>query len=77
MHDPKQWDPDLHHFMTGNADDEVHIREPFFLNVAIPMRRSYLMFKHKDLARADREADKIGAGDWRLACTEWLNRRTK
>lgn len=50
---------------------------PFFRRVASPVYRAWACYKLGSLGEAMEEAMKIEAGDWRRACTEWLDRRIK
>ena len=55
--------------------DEVDYTEPFIRDVAEPMRQAWSLHKVKDYAGALTYAHSIKAEDWRVACTEWLERR--
>lgn len=46
-----------------------------FLNVAFPMIRAHHLYKNKDFFGALRMCDQIGSGDWRIACSQWIERR--
>jgi hypothetical protein len=50
--------------------DHMEFRTPFFNNVVTPMFRAW---RTKNVT----ECANIAASDWRLACTEWFDRRKK
>lgn len=52
----------------------VAYREPLFRDVAQPMYMAW-QFRDKQPGGAIIHAGNIGADDWRVACTDWLNRR--
>jgi hypothetical protein len=64
---------DLYYFMDHpNATAHIY-KDKFFNEVARPMYMAWMDRKNK--TGDGREwADIIAAGDWRLACLEWLNR---
>lgn len=66
------WNVDLHEFLDGGR---VRFREPFFENVAVPIAVAWDYHKSRDYETALRAIDRCHAGDWKLACTEWLKRR--
>lgn len=47
----------------------------YFHEVVVPLIQSYNAYKRKDYDRAIEISHAIRAEDWRLACTEWLERR--
>jgi len=55
--------------------DEMEYTEPFIVGVAQPMREAWSLHKVKDYGAAMAVAHSIQAEDWRVACTEWLERR--
>ena len=74
----RHWDSDLIKFMD-DPDDTDATTDKFFSAVALPMYHSYLCYKDKDNPNRFHNArDHISicaASDWRLACTEWIDRR--
>jgi thymidylate synthase len=52
-----------------------HFHEPFFAQVVVPLHEAYQRYKREDLHGAMRAAAQIEATDWKLACTQWLERR--
>lgn len=70
-----EWDANLHIFMRAPGCGHVYT-EAFFADVASPMWDAFTHWKHaRDYVGALEYASKIAAGDWRIACTEWLERR--
>jgi thymidylate synthase len=74
-----KWFAELQMFM--DVGPAIGFTDPFFKNVAIPMLQSWDAWKDradgKFFERAMKHANRIAATDWRLACTEWLERRMK
>lgn len=52
-------------------------REPFFDGVAGPMMMAYAARKRGDFAQASHWCSRIMASDWRLAASEWIQRRAE
>jgi thymidylate synthase len=75
---PEHFDDDLARFMDGPSLDEANYMNPFFVQVAVPMRSAWFCYKEKDFKTAffhiNRMPDNV---DWRVAGWEWLNRRVK
>lgn len=71
------WDEDLAVFWSTEDDPEgfAPYRNKWFATVAEPVRRAHWYFKRRELERCAKELERIGAPDWRLACTEWVTRR--
>lgn len=65
------WETDLHRFLDGEQD----LRHPFFTEVARPMRRAFRLHKGRDTEKALVVAQSVQDSDWRMATTEWLQRR--
>lgn len=67
------FDGELYAFLAdaGGYDNNY----PFFKHVARPMYRAWANYKLGDYAAAFDEAHSIAAGDWMLACVEWLERK--
>jgi len=73
----EQWLQDLDMFL--NEGVVVGLRDPFFRRVAQPMMMAHKAYKSETGAERYRAADEIiqqcHAQDWRLSCTEWIQRR--
>ena len=54
---------------------EPHYQEPFFAEVAVPIAKSYSLYKEGNIELAIKETENIKATDWSLACDLWLQRR--
>ncbi len=54
----------------------VYWEEPFLANVAQPMCYAFHFHKEKDYQGALYRCGEIKADDWRLACTQWLKKRS-
>lgn len=54
---------------------QLHWREPFFREVAVPMMLAYAEYKRNRLDAAINLASEIKADDWRFACVQWLQVR--
>lgn len=85
MDNPKAFDNELKEFMwsaTYNAMPSYNLEyytNSFFTKIAIPMFRAHHYFKiHKAFEHASMELLNMPLNnDWRMAATEWLERRTK
>lgn len=58
----------------------IGLKEPFFRRVIIPLLKAWTAYKSDDPKRftiAQGHVQNCAAGDWRLACGEWLNRRAE
>jgi hypothetical protein len=80
--DPIQFDRELPRIVEAFSGSETEAfpsamgwEEPFFENVAKPMFSTFKCYKIKDYRSAKEWAAKIKADDWRIACTQWLERR--
>lgn len=73
----EEWLGDLQMFMDEGP--VPGFRDRFFKKVVVPMWDAWWAWKDKDNPRRIDEAlehvNRIAASDWRLACTEWLERR--
>lgn len=78
------WRKDLFRFMDLLEDKleppathkfPFFVNDPFFMNVAYPMYRAWQCWKQKDFSNAFVFVRSIMAGDWRLACGQWISRR--
>jgi len=74
----EEWFQDLNMFMESGP--VIGFKTKFFKNVAVPMLQSWDCWKNREdpnrKSGALRLADQIVASDWRMACMEWLERRT-
>lgn len=79
VNNPQAFDEELLNFMSASeapASVEANeFTEPFLSSVAAPMFNAYAYFKQKDYDSALDLASLIRAEDWRLAATQWLQRR--
>lgn len=66
---------DCHLLMSPNALDHTYYNE-FFNNVAKPMLAAWRAYKAKQYDEASRLVSTITAEDWRVACAQWLLRRS-
>lgn len=73
---PEDFDRNLHLFLS-NPDHGGTYANSFFHHTARPMWRANTFRREKAWEAALIEAAKIGAPDWREACTRWLQRRIK
>ena len=73
--EPDAWMADLAVFMT-NPTQRGSFNDPFFKDVACPMFCAWHERKQKTSDGAH-WVSQIAAEDWRLACTEWIERRQK
>lgn len=84
MDAPEFWDEDLNHFMSWARNEwprgkdfdgspQFPYQNCFFNEVAEPMFVAWRLHKFDGKGLALME--QIAATDWRLACTEWLERR--
>lgn len=77
---PSVWDSELAMFMDEDCR-AMGYTEPFFKRVAVPMMQTWLAWKDREnpdrLGDALMHTDNIAAPDWRKACVEWLERRSK
>lgn len=73
----EQWFQDLEMFMT--VGPTIGLKDKFFKKTAVPMLQSWAAWKDKEdpayHANALNFASQIASPDWRVACTEWLERR--
>lgn len=66
--------------LARNAEDGrkllVHqYGSSFFKRVVVPMVAAYETYKTKDFDATIRQLEEVEALDWRVACTEWVQRR--
>jgi thymidylate synthase len=74
---PETFEAELADFMQEDFqnDETCGYVNSFFPLVAVPMYRAHALYREKDYDKAIIEAQGIRAEDWRIACTEWLERR--
>lgn len=72
-----EWDEDVDRFVTpdGHAPTWTDFHDPFFTTVAYPIVRAHDLHKQKRRHEALKTIESCAADDWRVACTEWLERR--
>lgn len=78
------FDTDLAQFFEGFDANKFHPdqwnyswRTASFTEVAWPMWITHQLWRRKEVARAMGACAHIAAPDWRKACREWMQRRTK
>lgn len=67
------WNLDLMAWMDDPA--EARTTDPFFYGVAQPMYRAWRARKVGDVQECYRQLASVQAADWRVACTEWVQRK--
>ncbi len=76
---PSEIDEDVRRFCAWH-DKETHDREtfanPWFAYTALPMARSMMYYRADEINLALKMAHDIGCMAWRVACVEWLQRRS-
>jgi Thymidylate synthase len=70
--DPLRWLRDCESFCDG---DWTSLEDPFWKDVAIPMRKAWDAFVGENALAAGEATGSILASDWRAACYHWLRRR--
>lgn len=70
--DRDRWFNDLRAFMDIKFGRSMECSNPFFNEVALPVRDAWASFKYTSIDAALKGCDRIAATDWRLACTNWL-----
>lgn len=73
-----QWDQDLYQFFEefdGRQLSGISYRTEWWNSVAAPLWRSLNAYKADDLNAALSHAERCAASDWRVAVTQWLQRR--
>lgn len=71
--DKQCFDRDLKIFIEN--PEWMYFAEPFFTDVALPIREAHRRYKEKDFDAALSIAGNIGDKAWRIACEQWLKRR--
>jgi thymidylate synthase len=79
--DPAVFDREVQSVVT-NCDGRKRTwrfkcEELFLDGVALPMFDAHYVYKHGSMEEALKYAREIQADDWRIACTNWLQRRMK
>jgi len=74
--DPESFNDELNLFMAGWCVDHTW-KNQFFKSVARPMWDAWQAFKMGDFHAAEKHAESIKAGDWSIACCDWLERRNQ
>jgi thymidylate synthase len=77
--DPTRFNEELPDFVEAHKDGDASSRErdwdePFFEEVAAPMLRAFHAYKKRG-ATTMSWAQRVKADDWRIAATQWLERR--
>ncbi len=78
--DPAAFERELPAFVDhawGGKDMRINWSEPFLDSVACPAAMAFAAHKAGEPTRAMGFAETIQADDWRVACTNWLQRRAK
>jgi len=77
--DPIRFDREVKEFVERHSRDGMvgEYNEPFLWNVAQPMCVAFHYYKRKEYANALRVCAKIMSDDWRIAATNWIERRVK
>jgi thymidylate synthase len=81
--DPRTWFSDLSTFMHNLPGGfRTVYANPFFYEVAEPIHNAWMLWKREELPRDRKITEAIAhlqvhcrASDWRIACSEWLQRR--
>ena len=70
---PSTFDEELQAWFR--EDDITYFNNEYLSATAVPMRKSWHLWKQKDTKAAHEVASLIEDRAWRKACTEWLERR--
>jgi thymidylate synthase len=73
--DHAAWDASLAIFLAGGIDYGDGLTDPFFTEVAVPLRESHAAYRQKQYTAARELALSCAAPDWRKGCLDWLERR--
>jgi thymidylate synthase len=69
------FDEELEEFF--NDDKREKFKNSYLEKTAVPMKKSWKLWKNKKIKEAIKEAEKIDDRAWKIACVEWLQRRMK
>lgn len=73
------FDSELNSFVTEHCGEspvkQVKPFNSFLRNTAHPVCAAFYYYKQKDFTSALEWCDQISGGDWRLACTNWIQKR--
>jgi hypothetical protein len=78
--DPARFDLELVEFINTPPSFGCHPEmylEPFFKNVAIPVRNAFMFHKERNYICCLDEIKLIADDAWRIACTNWVLKRKK
>lgn len=75
--DQPGWDEQLAIFLDGAVTEADGLSDPFFLEVAVPVRDSYEQYRVRNYEGAERLIAGCRSGDWQRGCQEWLERRAR
>lgn len=73
--DHAAWDAQLGIFLAGGVAEGDGLTDPFFTEVAVPLRESHDAYRQKHYTAAQDLAASCIAHDWRKGCLDWLERR--
>lgn len=74
---PGEFLRDCERFVLDHNWDNAIYANSWFSEVAVPMRRAHLAYRHGDFLGAQHHAADIAASDWRLAVQQWIDRHAK
>jgi hypothetical protein len=72
--DKDMFDYELQAFMDGSINR--NFKNDIFKEVAVPMLKLWEAWKSKNLMECMDAVSQIESDDWRLACKEWIDRRS-
>lgn len=62
---------------NNNQSSSLSVTEPFFKEVAVPAFAAFQRHKERDYQGAEFWLRRIVADDWRIACTQWIEKRKR
>jgi hypothetical protein len=75
---PGCWMTELHEFLAKPSMSPENYHDEFFAKVAAPMYAAWEERKtNGDTPKMNQLIESIAASDWRVACQEWVIRRSK
>lgn len=81
MHEHSIFDIEVRQFcddmVPGQPIVARNYSEPFIGMVALPMLRSWQAYKAGDYFEAEEQARKVRSDDWRIASTDWMDRKAQ